>query len=134
MRGLDTNILVRLVTRDDPAQAAAAFALLAAAETQGESFYVSTPVLCELVWTLGGPRYRLDRGEIVAVLDTVLGTPLFELQDRQLVASALDDYRGGIGGFADHLIAWLDRRAGCTTTLTFDADLAALPGFDALPA
>ncbi len=130
MRGLDTNVLLRPLTEDDPAQAAVVQALFRAAEEQGERFHVSTVAVCELCWTLRG--YDFSRAEIAAALDELLATHLFEIQDRELVRRALHEYRQGRADFADYLIGWLDRRAGSEETLTFDGKLKGTPGFSVL--
>lgn len=120
MRGLDTNVLLRVVTGDDPRQSPRASRLLADAEARGERLHVSTTVLCELVWALRGIAYRRERQAIVQALEALLTSGLFEVEHRDLVRRALDDYRAGPGDFADYLIGWQDYAAGCAGTLTFD--------------
>jgi len=127
VRGLDTNLLVRYVTDDDPAQAAVVRALFRDMEAAGERLHVSCIVLCELCWTLRG--YDCSRDEIAAVLVKILATGLFEIQDSDLVRYALEEYRQGRGDFADYLIGWQNRRAGCTDTFTFDGKLKKAAGF-----
>ncbi len=123
MRGLDTNVLLRVLTGDDPTQSPRASSLLADAEARGERFHVSTTVLCELVWALRGGAYRQGREAIVQALEALLASGLFEVQRRDLVRRAVDDYRAGPGDFADYLISWQDDAAGCVGTLTFDRAL-----------
>jgi len=72
VRGLDTNVLLRFLTADDPVQADRVGALFAAAERSGERFFVSVIALCELSWTLRGRPYRLDRAQIAAALERIL--------------------------------------------------------------
>jgi predicted nucleic-acid-binding protein len=123
VRGLDTNVLLRVLTGDDPTQSPRASSLLADAEARGERFHVSTTVLCELVWALRGGAYRKGRDAIVQALEALLASGLFEVQRRDLVRRAVDDYRAGPGDFADYLISWEDDAAGCVGTLTFDRAL-----------
>jgi predicted nucleic-acid-binding protein len=123
VRGLDTNVLLRVLTGDDPTQSPRASSLLADAEARGERFHVSTTVLCELVWALRGGAYRQGREAIVQALEALLASGLFEVQRRDLVRRAVDDYRAGPGDFADYLISWEDDAAGCVGTLTFDRAL-----------
>jgi predicted nucleic-acid-binding protein len=132
VRGLDTNILLRFLTADDPAQAEQVDGLFAAAEGVGERFFVSVIALCELSWTLRGQPYSLDRSEIAAALERILGTNLLEVQDRGLVRRALADYRLGRADFADYLLGWQSREAGCTDTVTFDRRLRSAAGFSLL--
>lgn len=132
MRGVDTNVLVRFLTGDDPEQYETAERLFLAAEASGESLYLSVPVLCELVWTLRGRRYRHGGEAIVEVLERLLATPAIEIQEREAVQAALADYEDGQGDFADYLIGHLARSAGCTGTATFDRRLKGSPLFDVL--
>jgi predicted nucleic-acid-binding protein len=132
MRGLDTNVIVRYVTADDPAQAAVVKALFEEAEEASERLFVSSIALCELVWTLRGRPYTLSRQEIATVLEGLLATQLFELQDRDLVRQALLEYRKGRADFADYLLGCQNRRAGCDSTLTFDRQLLGAAGFSLL--
>ncbi|HEY0783055.1 MAG TPA: type II toxin-antitoxin system VapC family toxin [Thermoanaerobaculia bacterium] len=133
MRGLDTNVLLRYLTADDATQAARVEALFAAAERNGERLFLSVIALCELSWTLRGGPYRADREQIAAVLERVLATALFEVQDRTLGRRALADYRAGGADFADYLLDWLGREAGCTDTVTFDRKLSGTDGFAQVP-
>ena|ERR1700753_1786248 len=129
MKGLDTNVLLRFIVDDDPPQAERVAALFEAAEKAGERLFISTIVLCELVWALRGPRYRLDRGQLAAVLDRILSVQLFQVQDQTLVRRSLDDFLHGEADFADYLLGRYALAAGCAETLTFDRRLAATAGF-----
>jgi len=129
MRGLDTNVIVRFVTDDDPAQTAVVKALFERAEQEREQLFVSSIALCELVWALRGRPYLLPRAEIAAVLERMLATHLFEIQDRDLVRQALLEYGQGRADFADYLLGCLNRRGGSADTLTFDRKLRGAAGF-----
>lgn len=132
MKGLDTNVLVRYLTADDPVQTPVARTLLETAEDRGERFHISTVALCELAWTLRGQPYRLDRSAIADVLERILGTSLFEVQERDLIRRSLAEYRRGKADFPDDLIGWQNRQAGCDETITFDGKLANTGGFSVL--
>ncbi|HVT57124.1 MAG TPA: type II toxin-antitoxin system VapC family toxin [Thermoanaerobaculia bacterium] len=132
MRGLDTNILLRFLTADDPIQAERVAALFEEAERTGERLFVSIIALCELSWTLRGKPYRLARGQIAAVLERILGTSLLEVQDRGLVRRALAEYRPGRADFADYLLGRQNLEAGCAATVTFDRKLNGAAGFSFL--
>lgn len=131
-QGLDTNVLVRSLTGDDSQQSPAAQTLLEEAELQGRRFHVSLPVLCELVWVLRGRPYRLDRATLATVLESLVQTPLFEIQNRDAVRLALADYRKGPADFSDYLIGRLDEMAGCEQTVTFDTALEDSDRFEIL--
>ena len=129
MRGVDTNVLVRYVTRDDPDQAEIARRTIEHADAHGERLFISTVVLSELVWVFRGSLYGYDREALVEMLETLLEIPLFEIQHRAEVRAALGDYAAGTADFADHLISHLSRSAGCRDVLTFDARLSEDLGF-----
>lgn len=133
MTGLDTNVLVRYLTQDDPRQSRRANALVAEVVAGGERLFVSSVVLCELVWVLRGP-YALDKAEVVASLERILATAQLEIDQKDLVREALEDYRGGSGHFADYVIGRRGREAGCEHTATFDRRLKTSSLFQVLPA
>jgi predicted nucleic-acid-binding protein len=123
MTGLDTNVLLRFLIADDPLQAEAVKRAVGNARERDEHFFVSTIVLCELIWTLRGKPYALKRESLANLLSRLLDDGLFEIQDRGLVQQAIRDYRQGRGDFADYLVGWKNREAGCPQTLTFDGKL-----------
>jgi predicted nucleic-acid-binding protein len=104
----------------------------AAAERTGKRFFVSVIALCELSWTLRGQPYGLDRAQIGAVLERILGTGLLEVQDRVSVRRALAGFRAGRADFSDCLLGWQSLEAGCTDTVTFDRKLKGAAGFSVL--
>ncbi len=137
MRGVDTNVLLRYLTADDPEQSPVARRLVMAAESSGDTLYINVIVLCELVWSLRGKRYNRSWEEIAIVIDQLLASPLFELQARDLVRAALRHLMAGSltteqAGFADYLLGEINQRAGCTDTATFDAALGDQAGFTLL--
>jgi predicted nucleic-acid-binding protein len=132
VRGLDTNILMRSLTDDDPDQSPVARRFLEEAAENGDRLYVSTVVLIELCWTLRSSPYKYNRQAIADVVTTLLQTDLFEVQDRDLTRGAVADYRSGDGDFPDYLLGRQNRRAGCKVTVTFDGTIAKTPGFTLL--
>jgi predicted nucleic-acid-binding protein len=131
MIGLDTNILVRYLTQDDPAQSRKANAEIEKGLAGGHTFYIADIVLCELVWVLE-TAYGYDRREIVLVLENILRTKQFQFANKDLLWKSLADYRTKKGDFADHLIGQAGHKAGCRETLTFDAELKNNPLFRVL--
>ena len=129
MKGLDTNVLVRFVTADDPEQAEAARRAVEGAEGRGERLFLSGIVLCELVWVLRGGAYGYGKSDIDRALAGFLDSPVFEIQQRDLVRRALARYRDGRGDFADHLLGLIHQDAGCDETWTFDSRLKTEAGF-----
>lgn len=123
VRGVDTNVLVRFLTQDDPEQVRRANAFFTRIEKAGETAYVNTVVLCELAWVLRS-LYGLKREEISGALDKLLDTARLEIEDRSVVHRAIALYGAGAGDFADYVIGLRNRLAGCQDTLTFDRRLA----------
>ncbi len=122
MTGLDTNVLVRYLTHDDPDQSKKASAIIEGAATGGEKLLVQPVVLCELVWVLE-TAYDYGRNDVATTLDRILRTAQFEIPDKETVWSAWVDYRSGKGDFADYLIGRANSRFGATRTVTFDKEL-----------
>lgn len=132
MIGFDTNVLVRFLMQDDPAQAAAASAALTGL-TQADPGFLCREVLVELVWVLER-AYRLPRADIARALDGLLETRELVIETADRVALATDRYRKGGAGFADQMVALAGQGAGCSKTLTFDHKRAAVPGMHLLGA
>ncbi len=118
MIGLDTNVLVRYLTHDDPPQAAAATRMMSSLSFDSPGF-LSLIVIAELVWVLA-ISYRYQKKEIEQVLESLLRTKELVIERADLVSQALRTFRGGRADFADCLIERCCRAAGCKHTLTFD--------------
>lgn len=128
MRGLDTNVLVRYLVRDDRQQAEKASAAIQKAAAGGRRCYINHLVFCELVWVLES-AYDYPKKEIAGVLDKILVTKQFDVDSKDLVNQAVHDYRNGKGDLADYLIGRVNTGKGCETTLTFDRLLKSHPHF-----
>jgi predicted nucleic-acid-binding protein len=128
MIGLDTNVLVRYLTHDDPAQFAKAAAVIDAAAERGEQLLVNTSVLCELVWVLAN-AYDYSRNEIAAALDQIFATAQFEIERLDDARKALGDFRSTKADFSDALIGRINRSLGAEYTVTFDRDLRTVETF-----
>jgi len=122
--GLDTNVLLRYLVRDEPTQAARATREL----ERDERFLVGSIVLCELVWVLEA-GYRFQRRDIVMTLEKILATAQFEVEGKDLALAALDDFRRSTADFSDCLLGRRNRGAGAVETVTFDRGLRGLEGF-----
>jgi predicted nucleic-acid-binding protein len=117
--GLDTNVLIRALLRDDDPESAAARDLVARLCSPESPAYVGHIVLCEAVWVLAR-TYRYSREQILNAVNTLLATPAFVIEDRLAVEAAILVFSTSRADFADTLIGVLHRRAGCATTYTFD--------------
>ena len=126
MIAVDTNVLVRAIVDDDPAQSAAARKWMTAHQSRG--ILVDHVVLVELAWVLRA-RYRQPRAEIARVLELLLGTGGIVIPDEPTVRAALAAYKSGRGDFADHLIRERASALGFAPVATFDEGLQGLRGF-----
>ncbi|WP_112310388.1 PIN domain-containing protein [Pseudogemmobacter bohemicus] len=126
MIGLDTNVLVRFLVQDEPAQARQAADLMAGL-SEADPGFVCREVLVELVWVLER-AYGLGRADIARALDGLLEARELVIETSDRVAVAADRYRKGGPGFADQMIALAGQGAGCRETVSFDRKAAGLPG------
>lgn len=131
MIAIDTNLLIRHLTQDDPVQSAKVAKLLAGAADRGELILLTDIVLCETAWVLTR-FYEVKRADLLIALRRVLADAQFAFQHRPEVGAALRASQSGRGHFADHLISALARAAGCHTTYTFEKGLGAASGFTLL--
>ena len=111
MRAVDTNVVVRYLTGDDPGQAARARAVIDAGDV-----FVSTTVLLESEWVLRSV-YGLSRTEVAAALRAFAGLPGLSVESPAVLSEALDHAERGMD-FADAL--HLGAAARCEALLTFD--------------
>jgi predicted nucleic-acid-binding protein len=126
--GIDTNVLVRYLTDDEPEMVDRAERLLERECSPDEPGFVNVVVLCEVVWVLRR-RYRIARDQIAAAVEALLRAPLIAVEHGELAELALEDYRAGRADFTDALIGLINRRAGCEATATFDRKAAQLDSF-----
>ena len=113
---LDTNVLVRLLVNDDPAQADQAAALIDASA----ACFVPITVVLELEWVLRG-AYRLPRETVISSFEGLLAIRHLHLEQEELVRRALEWHRQGMD-FADAL--HFARSEGCGALISFDRHLA----------
>jgi predicted nucleic-acid-binding protein len=133
MKGFDTNLLVRLLVKDDPSQAAVVARVIEDAASSDDTILLNPIVLCETVWVLES-AYGLSKDVIGDVLEKILLTQEFEVDRREVVWKALHRYRTGKGDFADYVIGESNLLIGCDATLTFDRSLKGEAGFELLGA
>lgn len=131
MTGLDTNVLVRYIVRDDDLQAQRASAYIRDAADRGEYCLINHIVLCELVWVLEG-AYGFAKKEIVRVLEKIHAVRQFEIERKDVARLAVRDYVRGKGDFADYLIGRVNQSYGCKKTATFDRGLKNEIAFESL--
>lgn len=130
MIALDTNVLVRLLVRDDEAQAQRAKAAFDAHAESG-GLFVADIVLVELCWTLAR-SYGLPRADIARAVRALLDNASIALESPAAVKRALASFDAGGGDFPDCLIVAKAGAAGCSRILSFDKRMVALPGVELL--
>ena len=127
MIALDTNVLLRLLLRDDASQALRAQALFDANAERDGTLFVSDVVLAELAWVLRS-RYGQGSEPIGRAIRGLLGNATLAWQSPDAVARALELYEAGSVDFPDCLVAALAGDNGCEAVATFDRGMQSLPG------
>ncbi len=126
MRAVDTNVLVRLIARDDARQAASADRWVE------KRAWVSILALAEASWVLSAV-YQRGANEIASAIEMLLSHKDLTLQDPEVVAAAIKRFRQRPKvGFSDCLLLELARKAGHLPMGTFDRDLSKLDGAEKL--
>ena len=119
MKALDTNVLIRFLVKDDPAQAEIIYRTLKEAEIGGEVFFVPLLVVLELIWVLDSV-YKIPRQEIVDSLEVLLLIPVLRWEAQDVIRGLISSARDTRLDLPDLLIAQSARHSGCERVLTFD--------------
>jgi predicted nucleic-acid-binding protein len=128
MIGIDTNVLVRFLVADDERQFEKARRLIRHEASRGDPVLISQLVLLECEWVLRS-RYGLAKKALLDALSGLLDSPEVRIEDEASVEEALYLWKDSGANFADCLIAAKYRALGCSSTVSFDAKAAKLPGF-----
>jgi predicted nucleic-acid-binding protein len=129
MIGLDTNILVRYLTQDDPVQSTKATQIIEDRLTEEQPGFISLVTMAETAWVLERTYHQSNR-EIAKAIEAMLQADSLLIQNEQQVFTAMVALKSGQGSFADALIATLGQWAGCISTLTFDKKASRIGGFE----
>jgi predicted nucleic-acid-binding protein len=125
METFDTNVVLRVVYRDDPGQAdRAAAAWQSAVESGG--IFLSTVVLVELAWVLRVAA-KFDRAAIAAALESLCDAQGVSVDEAQRVHRAIARFKVGAADFSDCMILEAARDAGALPVSTFDERFATEP-------
>jgi len=119
MTGLDTNVLVRYLTQDEPAQSARATRLIEHELSDREPGYIGLVVLVETCWVLKR-LYAATPAELRETVRDLLDTRQLVVERRAVVAAALARLGDGAGDIADALVVEGASEAGCARTVSFD--------------
>jgi predicted nucleic-acid-binding protein len=126
MLAVDTNVLVRLIARDDAAQ------VRAAEEFVAKGAWISHLILAETMWVLDSV-YSLSREQISTAAEMLLNHQELTLQDADVVSAALSNFRGYAKvDFSACLALEIARKAGHIPLATFDRDFAKLADVERL--
>ena len=127
MIGIDTNVLVRLLLDDDPAQSARIDTWLASLPATVGQVHIADVVLAAATWTLAS-AYQQPKPELLKALRALLAEPMFNFENRAAVTAAADQFQAATCGFPDCLIVAKNQAMGCEATVTFDKRLRRLGG------
>lgn len=119
MIGLDTNVLIRYLTQDDPDQAARATRVVEQELKVDSPGFIGLVVLAETAWVLQR-LYSATFDEIHETVTDLLGSRTIVVENRDVVARALALSKQSSCGFADAIIAASALTASCDKVVTFD--------------
>ncbi len=122
MIGLDTNVVVRYLTHDDPVQTTAAMRVMDSLSPDSPGF-LSLIVIVELFWVLE-VSYRFKKKEIEQVLENLLRSKELVVERAEIVWQAFRKFAAGNADFADCLIERSGHAAECEYTVTLDRKAA----------
>ena len=131
MIGIDTNVLVRYLTRDDEQQSEIAHRYLTNECTAEQPAFINRIVQCEVIWVLER-AYHYSREQIAQAMEMIFRTRQFQVEDQESALAALRFYRQGKADYADALIGAGNKTAGCDATVTFDKKASQLDTFQLL--
>lgn len=123
MAAANTNVVIRLLTRDNETEFRQADAFVKGAKP----VFVSNVVLAETVSVLAS-AYRYSKKQLAHALETLLQVPEIELEDDTVVSEALGAFRASTADFSDCLVLAIARARQRTPLATFDRRLGRLSG------
>jgi predicted nucleic-acid-binding protein len=116
---VDTNVLVRLVTQDDVAQAQAVDRLMARHAKKGELLFVPITVVLELEWVLRS-KLSQTKAQLIETLSALLTMVEFSFESEDAVEQALSDFEDGNADFGEYLHLAISRKVQSLPFWTFD--------------
>jgi predicted nucleic acid-binding protein len=130
MRLLDTNLLIRYLTNDDPVKAQAVGRLLQAVKNGTEQVATTEVVIAEVTFVLSSPQlYNLSPADIVARLAPILRMRGIRMPRKRTVLRALVLYgQHPAFDFSHALLVAMAEQTGMTTILSYDHDFDSVPG------
>jgi predicted nucleic-acid-binding protein len=132
MPALDTNVLVRYIVQDDPAQLAAARRLINRCVANGLPLFVPITVVLELEWVLRS-SFEFSKDDVLMTLSSLLSAADLTFESERALEVALQLFRKGSADYADCLHVALATQAGEQPLWTFDKGAAKVSGAQLLP-
>lgn len=129
--GIDTNILIRFITNDDPDQADLVEALFESLQKENATFLVNEVVLAELDWVLTHV-YKYSKEGFLKTINQLFETENIAFHNPHLVKKACKLYTHSGADFSDCYISVINNNFGCKTTYTFDKQASQLSSFTLL--
>lgn len=124
---LDTNVLVRLLVKDDVQQTNAALKLLSQHVKHSETLFVPISVALELEWVLRS-RYKFSKADVLLALSSILAAVELEFESEDALEQALVNYEEGNADYADYLHLALSQRGDALPFWTFDVGASKAEG------
>ena len=119
MIGLDTNVIIRYLTQDDPEQSKSSAYIIETELTPSDQGFISLIVLIEVVWVLKS-CYQQSKPDLCHIIESLLTTKQLIIEKSDNAYKALRLWQKGNGDYSDALISVLSQENGCTYILTFD--------------
>ena len=129
MKGVDTNILVRLLIGDDAKQAKKAYHIFKKAESEKDDLFVPLLVVLELIWVLESV-YGIARAEVLDSIRDLLLMPILRFEHKSVLQQFTLSAQANRFDLADLLISHVARNYGCETVLTFDKKVSKFKLFE----
>lgn len=124
---VDTDVVIRLITGDDPPKQQASRRLFKAVEDQQLELTAPLTMIADCLYVLVSPRlYNLDRAEATAILTTLVNLPYFKIDEKPTVLDAMSIFGQSQLDFGDAMIVALMRSSHLSTLYSFDHDFDSL--------
>jgi predicted nucleic-acid-binding protein len=131
MKAVDTNILIRFLTKDDEKQSEKVRIMFENAEKTGQTFLICTSVVLELIWVLKSV-YELSDDDVKMTLEKLLQFPVLEFENGALISKIIGHHEKHIPDISDLLIGLNALVCGCEKTITFDKKASSSQLFEML--
>lgn len=128
MLGIDTNVLVRYLIRDDAPQFEKARKLINRELAAGRRVFINHLVLLETEWVLRS-KYAVPKNQLLELFSGLLNSADVKFENEPAIEEAIFIWKDATADFADCQIGAKNRRLGCRVTATFDLKASKLPGF-----